>query len=99
MMCDWTRSDHAFTISVQEPDLPSLAGHVLANAQQGAVKHIMLMYQHALLVVDASTEQINVMWCMQELLSLFPNVHTDPELGSAYIATALRNTVTLSDEQ
>ncbi len=39
------------------------------------------------------------MWCMQELLSLFPNVHTDPKLGSAYIATALRNTVTLSDEQ
>ncbi len=58
MMCDWTRSDHAFTISVQEPDLPSLAGHVLANAQQGAVKHTMFMYQHVLflLVVDASTD-------------------------------------------
>ena len=60
MMCDWTMSDQAFTISVQELDLPSLAGHVAANAQQGAVKDTMLMYQHAplLLVIDASTKQI-----------------------------------------
>ncbi len=50
----------AFTLSVQEPDFLSLAGHVLANAQQGAAKHIMLTYQHALLplVINASTEQI-----------------------------------------
>jgi len=47
---------------VQESDLPSLAGHLVVKAQQGAVKQIllMLMCQHApfLLVVDASTEQI-----------------------------------------
>lgn len=53
-------TSHAITLSVQEPDLPSLAGHLAANAQQGAVKHIMLMHQHALLplVVEASTDQI-----------------------------------------
>jgi len=39
------------------------------------------------------------MWCMQELLSLFPTVETDPEPGSAQVAIALRTTVTSSDEQ
>ncbi len=36
---------------------------------------------------------------MQELLSLFPTVETDPEPGSAQVAIALRTTVTSSDEQ
>ena len=49
-------------MSVQEPELASLAGHVVANAQQGAVKDVVLMYQHALLLlaVHASTEQTTV---------------------------------------
>jgi hypothetical protein len=50
------------TMSVQEPDLPSLAGHLIANAQPSAVKHVelTLICQRApfLLVVDASTEHI-----------------------------------------
>lgn len=60
MMCDWTMSDQAVTISVQEPGLPSMAGHVAANVHQCALKHIMLMHQHASfpLVADASTEHI-----------------------------------------